>query len=123
VEAKLTPKKVTEATTDRSLFHYHTGTMTRRVEGLEKLDGRELLRIHSQDASRLGVADSQTLWVVSRRGEVLVRAGVTEACARETMSLTFHFAETSTDVLTHAALDPVAKIPETEVCAVRIEAR
>ena len=47
---------------------------------------------------------------------------VTEACPPGTVSLTFHFAETPTNVLTHAALDPVAKIPETKVCAVRVEA-
>jgi anaerobic selenocysteine-containing dehydrogenase len=59
--------------------------------------------------------------VLSRRGAVSVRAKVTEACSPGVVSLTFHFAETPTNVLTHAALDPVAKIPETKVCAVRIE--
>jgi predicted molibdopterin-dependent oxidoreductase YjgC len=109
-------------TTDRSLFHYHTGTMIRRVEGLEKLNGRELLEIHPQDASRLGIADGQAVKVRSRRGDVTVAANVTEVCPPGTVSLTFHFAETPTNVLTHAALDPVAKIPETKVCAVRVEA-
>jgi predicted molibdopterin-dependent oxidoreductase YjgC len=108
-------------TTDRSLFHYHTGSMTRRVEGLEKLDGCELLRIHPQDAARLGITDGQKVRVLSRRGEVTVQARVTEVCSPGTVSMTFHFAETPTNVLTHAALDPVAKIPETKVCAVRIE--
>lgn len=108
-------------TTDRSLFHFHTGTMTRRVEGLEKLDGRELLRIHPQDASRLGIADGRVVRVRSRRGEVTAAAEVTEVCPPGTVSLTFHFAETPTNVLTHAALDPVSKIPETKVCAVRVE--
>jgi formate dehydrogenase alpha subunit len=108
-------------TTDRSLFHFHTATMTRRVEGLQELHGRELLRLNPHDAARLGIADGQTVRVVSRRGEVSVRANVTEVCAPGVVSLTFHFAETPTNVLTHAALDPVAKIPETKVCAVRIE--
>ena len=108
-------------TTDRSLYHYHTGTMTRRVEGLETLDSRELLRIHPQDAAHLGIADGQILSVRSRRGEVTVAAKITEVCPPGTVSMTFHFAETPTNVLTHAALDPVAKIPETKVCAVRVE--
>jgi len=34
----------------------------------------------------------------------------------------FHFAEAAANVLTHAALDPVAKIPEFKVCAVALEA-
>ena len=108
-------------TTDRSLYHYHTGTMTRRVEGLEKLNGRELLKIHPQDAARLGIAGGQVVRVLSRRGELTVTADVTEVCPPGMVSLTFHFAETPTNVLTHAALDPVAKIPETKVCAVRVE--
>jgi predicted molibdopterin-dependent oxidoreductase YjgC len=108
-------------TTDRSLFHYHTGTMTRRTGGLEKLDGCELLRIHPADSSRLGVSDGQIVRLRSRRGAVTVRVQVTDICLPGMVSLTFHFAETPTNVLTHAALDPVAKIPETKVCAVRIE--
>ena len=108
-------------TTDRSLYHFHTGTMTRRVDGLDKLDDRELLRIHPEDASRLGIEHGQTVRVVSRRGEVSVEADVTEICPPGTVSLTFHFAETPTNVLTNAALDPIAKIPETKVCAVRVE--
>jgi formate dehydrogenase alpha subunit len=108
-------------TTDRSLFHYHTGTLTRRVEGLEKLNGAELLRIHPEDAARLGIVEGQVVRVRSRRGRVTVAANITEVCPPGTVSLTFHFAETPTNVLTHAALDPVAKIPETKVCAVRIE--
>jgi len=108
-------------TTDRSLYHYHTGTMTRRVAGLELLDGCELLRIHPRDAVRMAIADGETVRVVSRRGEVTVRAEVSEMCPPGIVSMTFHFAETPTNVVTHAALDPVAKIPETKVCAVRIE--
>jgi formate dehydrogenase major subunit len=108
-------------TTDRSLYHYHTGTMTRRVEGLEKLSGCELLWVHPQDAGQLGIDDGEVVRVLSRRGEVTVRTKVTEDCSPGMASMTFHFWETPTNVLTHAALDPVAKIPETKVCAVRIE--
>lgn len=108
-------------TTDRSLFHYHTGTMTRRTPGLEKLDGCELLKVHPDDASRLNLDNGQTVRLRSRRGAVTVQVQVSEVCSPGTVSLTFHFVETPTNVLTHAALDPVAKIPETKVCAVRIE--
>lgn len=95
--------------------------MTRRVKGLEVLEDRELLRIHPEDAARLGLTHGQRVRVLSRRGEVTVQADVSEVCPPGTVSLTFHFAETPTNVLTHAALDPVAKIPETKVCAVRVE--
>ena len=59
--------------------------------------------------------------VVSRRGEVTVEADVTDILPPGVVSMTFHFHETPTNVLTHAALDPIAKIPETKVCAVRVE--
>jgi formate dehydrogenase major subunit len=108
-------------TTDRSLYHFHTSTMTRKVEGLEQLDGRELLRIHPEDAARLGVSNGEKVRVASRRGRIAVEACVTEVCPPGVVSLTFHFWEAPTNALTIAALDPVAKIPETKVCAVRVE--
>ena len=108
-------------TTDRSIFHFHTGTMTRDVEGMDILNGQELLDIHPQDAESLGIDNGQKVKVFSRRGKVSVRANVTDKCPPGVVSMTFHFAETPTNVLTNSALDPVAKIPETKVCAVAIE--
>ena len=108
-------------TTDRSLYHFHTSTMSRRVEGLDALDSEELLRIHPDDAANLEIADGDLLRVSSRRGKIKVRASITDTCPPGVVSLTFHFAEAPTNVLTNAALDPVSKIPETKVCAVRIE--
>jgi len=108
-------------TTDRSLFHFHTSSMTGRVQGLMTLNGQELLRIHPDDASRLGIVEGEVVQVRSRRGEVKVRANVTEVCPPGVVSTTFHFAESPINVLTNPALDPVAKIPETKVCAVRVE--
>ncbi len=108
-------------TTDRSLFHYHTGSMTRRVEGLEQLDSEELLKINPKDASALGIADSEMVKISSRRGETTVKARLTKVCPPGLVSMTFHFAESPTNVLTNAALDPIAKTPETKVCAVRVE--
>jgi predicted molibdopterin-dependent oxidoreductase YjgC len=58
---------------------------------------------------------------MSRRGEVHAKAKVTDSSPRGVVSMTFHFAESPTNVLTNAVLDPVAKIPETKVCAVRVE--
>jgi formate dehydrogenase alpha subunit len=108
-------------TTERSLYHYHTGTMTRKVEGLNILRARELVEINSRDANALGVADGEIVCVVSRRGEVMARTKVTEDSPPGVVSMTFHFAESPTNLLTNPALDPVAKIPELKVCAVRID--
>lgn len=109
-------------TTDRSLFHYHTGTMTRKVAGLEALDGQERLKINPRDASSLGIADGDMVEVASRRGKVTARSALTDICPPGVVSMTFHFSETPTNVLTSASLDPVAKTPETKVCAVKVAA-
>ncbi|MBI2869137.1 MAG: formate dehydrogenase subunit alpha, partial [Chloroflexi bacterium] len=108
-------------TNERSLFHYHTGTMTRRVKGLNTFMNEELVEINPGDAAALGVADGEFIRVISRRGEVSARARITERSPEGVISMTFHFAESPTNRLTNPALDPVAKIPEFKVCAVRIE--
>ena len=108
-------------TTDRSLYHWHTGTMTRKVNGLNVILGEELVEINPSDASALGIADGDMVRVTSRRGEVMAKVKVTETIQVGVVSMDFHFAESPTNQLTNPALDPVAKIPEFKVCAVRIE--
>ena len=108
-------------TTERSLYHYHTGTMTRKVKGLNIIRGEELVEINPSDASALDIADGEMVKVTSRRGEVVTKARVTDASPVGVVTMDFHFAEGPTNVLTNPALDPVAKIPELKVCAVRVE--
>ncbi|TES82335.1 MAG: formate dehydrogenase subunit alpha [Dehalococcoidia bacterium] len=108
-------------TTGRSLYHFHTGTMTRRVEGLNVLMREGEVEINPADAAKLGIADGDKVKVASRRGEVVAKANVTEASPAGVVFMTFHFAESPANRLTNPALDPVAKIPEYKVCAVRVE--
>ena len=108
-------------TTDRSLFHFHTSTMTRKVEGLDILNSQELFNMNPIDAKGIGVSNGDMVSVSSRRGKVKARVALTEVCPPGVTSMTFHFAETPTNVITNSALDPIAKIPETKVCAVRVE--
>jgi len=108
-------------TTGRSLYQYHTGTMTRKVAGLNALKSEELVEINPQDADALGIGDGEMVKVTSRRGQVKARAKVTEITPVGVVAMTFHFAESPVNLLTNPALDPVAKIPELKVCAVRVE--
>ncbi len=108
-------------TTERSLYQYHTGTMTRKVKGLNILRGEELMEINPANASELGIADGETVKVISRRGKVTAKARVSEAIPPGVVCMSFHFAESPTNVLTNPAVDPLAKIPELKVCAVRVE--
>ncbi len=108
-------------TTDRSLYHYHTSTMTLRVAGLKKLDDREKLIINPKDAAGYKITSGRKVKVITRRGELEVEAELSDDCPSGVISMTFHFPETPTNILTNNAIDPVAKIPETKVCAARIE--
>lgn len=108
-------------TTGRNINHFHTGTMTRKVTGLNILKGEGQLEISAQDAVSLGIAENDTVRVISRRGTVTTKAMVNEASTPGVVFMTFHFAEAPANILTNPALDPVAKIPELKVCAVRIE--
>jgi anaerobic selenocysteine-containing dehydrogenase len=108
-------------TTGRSLYHYHTGTMTRKVTGLNIIEPEGVAEINPEDASRLGIALGDRVRVSSRRGEVITKAKITEAVPPGVVFMTFHFAESAANILTNPKLDPVAKIPEFKVAAVKVE--
>jgi formate dehydrogenase alpha subunit len=108
--------------TGRLLYHWHGGTLTRRVQGLMELAPRLEIAIHPADAWRLGVDDGGPLRVASRRGELTGYARVTEAVRAGAIFVPFvKLADSAANFLTNAAHDPVSKIPEYKVCAVRIE--
>jgi len=108
-------------TTGRTMFHYHTGSMTRRSEKLDREVPEGYVEISPEDAKRLGVKKSALIRVVSRRGAIEIRAWITRRVPPGTIFIPFHFAEAAANVLTNPAFDPVAKIPEYKVAAVRIE--
>jgi len=108
-------------TTGRILFHYHTGTMTRRVDGLNNLRPDSYVEISPLTARELGIADGDFVRVTSRRGSVVTRAWVTDVADEGVVFMPFHFYEAPANALTNPARDPRAKIPELKVAAVRIE--
>ena len=108
-------------TTGRIMFHYHTGSMTRRSEKLDQEVPEGYVEVSPEDADRLGLGKSEPVRVVSRRGEIQTKAWITRRVPPGTVFIPFHFAEAAANVLTNPALDPVAKIPEYKVAAVRIE--
>jgi formate dehydrogenase alpha subunit len=108
-------------TTGRSLYHYHTGTMTRKSAGLNIIEPEGTVEINPRDALQLGITQGDKVKVSSRRGEVITKAEVTQASPPGVIFMTFHFAESPANALTNSALDPVAKIPEYKVCAAKLE--
>jgi len=108
-------------TTGCSLYHHQTGTMTRKVSGLNALEPEGLVEINSADARQLNINEGERVKVISRRGQVTTKAKITEVCPQGMVFMRFHFAENGVNILTNPMLDPVSKIPEFKVCAVKIE--
>jgi len=106
-------------TTGRLLEHWHGGTMTRHSQ-LNTLYPEARVEIHPADAEMHGISDGMAVRVTSRRGEIVVRASVTEKTTVGVVFVPWHFAEAAANLLTIDALDPQAKIPEFKACAVQV---
>lgn len=108
-------------TTGRCIWHWHTGSMTRRSVDLEREEPTGWVEINPEDAKALGIADKEMLKVSSRRGDIKIGARVTKTIKKGVVFIPFHFIECAANILTINALDPVAKIPEFKACACKIE--
>jgi len=117
-------------TTGRLMFHFHTGTMTRRSEKLGQEVPEAYVEMHPDDAASIGLLFPRLrggqrggrVRVASRRGEIELSVRVTQRIRPGVVFIPFHFAEAAANALTNAALDPDSGIPEYKVCAVRVEA-
>ena len=107
--------------TGRILQHWHGGTLSRRSVGLNALVPRGEIEINARDAAELKIANGDPVRVESRRGAVTGAARLSDRLPRGMLFMNFHFAEMPTNALTGDALDPIAKIPEFKVSAVRIQ--
>jgi len=107
-------------TTGRVFTQYHTGTMTRRTQLLEREEPEAFVEIHPQSAKDLGIRNGEPVFVFTRRGEVQAKARVTDVVPPGVLFMPFHFEEGSANVLTNNVLDPLAKIPEFQVCAANV---
>ncbi len=108
-------------TTGRSIWQWHTGTMTRRSENLEREEPTGWVEINVDDAKALGIKNGEMVKAISRRGEIQITARVTKDIMKGVMFIPFHYVECAANMLTINALDPIAKIPESKACAVKIE--
>ena len=107
-------------TTGRQLEHWHTGTMTRHAAVLDAIEPEPVFNIHPDDLKAIDAHPGDRIVLESRRGRIEARARVDTAMQRGSVFMAFHFWEAAANLLTNAALDPVAKIPEFKFCAVRV---
>ena len=108
-------------TTGRVLYHYHTGSMTRRDESLNFRHPEGYVEVNPVDAMEMGVEDGEKVRVASRRGKIEIPVMVTPRSPQGTVFIPFHFFEAAANRLTNTVLDPIGKIPEFKVCAVKVE--
>ena len=107
--------------TGRILFHYHTCSMTRRTQVLPQYVNTAYVEVSCADVAKLGVEDGEKVRLTSRRGTIDVAVKATDKVPLGTVFMPFHFVEAAANVLTIDVIDPVAKIPELKVCAIKIE--
>jgi len=109
-------------TTGRMFAHFHTGTMTRISPHLDVQQTTGYVSMNPADAKQLQVAEGDLLLMASRRGEMEAPVRITASVPPGVLFLPIHFGENPPNVLTDAeAFDPMAKIPEFKVSAVKIE--
>jgi formate dehydrogenase major subunit len=107
--------------TGRRLYHYHTRTQTGRAPGLNVLLSEETADVSPADAVKLGIEHGEQVRVRSRRGEVRLKANVTDRIPPGMVWMAFHFRDACANWLTNPAYDPETLTAEYKACAVRIE--
>ena len=104
------------------LYHWHGGDLSRRVAGLVALYPRVEVSVNPADAAKQGLRDGDPVRVVSRRGELMATAHVTEDVRKGEIFVPFvRLDGAAANFMTNDVYDPKAKIPEYKVCAVRLE--
>jgi predicted molibdopterin-dependent oxidoreductase YjgC len=107
--------------TGRQLYHWHTGTMTRRASGLDQREPTAVVEIHPTDAAQLGLEDGDLVRLTSRRNAMVSSCRISQRVAPGQVFVPFHFREAAANLLTNPVLDPYAKMAELKCCAVRLE--
>lgn len=79
------------------------------------------MEISKVDADRLYIKEKEMVKVITRRGEISIKARLTHKVSPGLIFIPFHFEEAAANILTNSALDPIAKIPELKVCAAQIK--
>jgi len=106
--------------TGRQMYHWHTGTMTRRSFALDARESTPIVELNPLDAEELGVLDGEAVIVASRRAEISIAVRLSDRVAPRQVFIPMHFREAAVNLLTNPALDPYAHIPEYKVCAVSV---
>lgn len=110
-----------QATTGRVLQHYQSGAQTRLVAELAAAVPEAFVEVHPDTAERAGLADGDRAVLTSRRGSVRATVRYVPSLRPDLVFVPFHFpGEQRANLITNPALDPISRMPEFKVCAVRL---
>jgi len=107
--------------TGRMLYHFHTGTMTRRSDPINRHEPHAYVEINIEDARKLGIKDKDKVRITSSQGTVETYAKVGERVKPGQLFMPFHYAESPANRLTNRVYDLKAKIPELKITPVNLE--
>jgi len=109
-------------TTGRVVSQYLSGNQTRRIGPLMDQCPDPYVEIHPELAASLGIQNGDLVQVESRRDSMTLPALVVQTIRPDTVFIPYHWpGKQSANLLTNRALDPISKIPEFKVCAVRVK--
>ncbi|MGD0821365.1 MAG: formate dehydrogenase subunit alpha [Desulfomonilia bacterium] len=107
-------------TTGRSYYQYHTGTMTRHINILERESPEAHVEINPEDAKKLGIRNNDMVELESRRGAIQLKAEITPSVPKRVLFTSFHFRKSQANNLTNSTFNPISEIPELKGCSVKI---
>ncbi len=116
---KVTPKYPLILTTGRILSQYNVGAQTRRTKNVAWHE-EDLVEIHPHDAEERAIQSGDWVGVVSRSGETVLRAQITERVQPGVIYTTFHHPESGANVITTENSDWATNCPEFKVTAVQV---
>ena len=108
-------------TTGRVYYQWHTGTMTRKIPVLEREAPVPIVEMNPEDMKELKIRKNELVRITSRRGSIDAYVRVNEYLPKRVVFVPFHYKESPANKLTGDFLDPISKIPELKVTAVKIE--
>src|SRR5690606_20159050 len=109
-------------TTGRVVYHYLSGTQTRRLGFLNAQAPDPWVEMHPQAAERLGIENDEIVRVRTPRGSMELKALVAPSIRPDTLFIPFHYGHRgAVNQITNPAVEPTVKIPEYKCCAATVE--
>jgi len=107
--------------TGRLMAQYNTGTMSRRIDQLNRIAPAGYVELNRDDASQIGAVSGNVVRVTSRQGTLIAPARIGTGVPRGFVFIPNHYEDTALNVLVPNDTDPVAHTPAYKGVPVRIE--